>query len=49
MKGRGIFSWPDGRSYEGDFVNNHRHGQGRLTWEDGHYYDGEWHEGQQHG
>lgn len=28
--GRGLFVWPDGTCYEGDFVDNMRHGTGLL-------------------
>lgn len=29
--GSGIFIWPDGSKYDGDYVNNLRHGKGRTS------------------
>ena len=49
MEGRGVFRWPNGRVYEGNFVNNKKSGNGKMTWPEGNYYDGEWEEGLQHG
>lgn len=33
--GYGIQEWPDGRKYEGEFVNNLKHGDGVFTWTNG--------------
>ncbi len=33
--GQGIQEWPDGCKYEGDFVNNLKHGTGVFTWPNG--------------
>ena len=30
--GRGIFSWPNGARYEGDYVDNVRTGSGEKFW-----------------
>ena len=49
MHGRGIFRWNDGRTYEGDFVNDRKEGQGVLVWKDGRKYDGQWKNGKQDG
>lgn len=42
MHGRGIFKWPDGRVYDGDYANDKKHGFGRVCWPDGREYEGEW-------
>lgn len=49
MEGKGIFKWPDGRTYNGDYLNDQKHGYGEFTWPDGRYYKGYWKEGKQHG
>ena len=35
MSGRGVFSWPDGRKYEGDYVTDIKEGNGLFIWPDG--------------
>ncbi len=35
MHGNGVYKYPDGRIYEGEFVNNVKHGYGILTFPDG--------------
>jgi len=42
MHGKGVFSWADGRKYEGDYFDDKKQGQGIFTWPDGRKYDGEW-------
>ncbi len=42
MHGRGIFKWPDGRVYDGDYAHDKKHGFGRVCWPDGREYEGEW-------
>lgn len=37
-------TWPDGASYEGDYVEGKKHGTGRFTWADGSTYTGEFQE-----
>ena len=32
ISGYGVFKWPDGRHYIGDFVNAQMHGHGKLSW-----------------
>jgi hypothetical protein len=50
MNGTGIFRWPDGRIYEGEFVNDLKQGKGRIMWPDGNkVYDGEWNNDHPHG
>jgi len=45
MTGMGIMTWPDGRQYEGEFLNDKRHGYGVYKWS-GRQYVGEWLDGQ---
>lgn len=45
MDGQGILTWKDGKSYEGNFVNDKREGQGTFIWSDGRKYIGEWKNG----
>ena len=35
--------------YEGEYLNDNKHGFGIYTWADGKQYIGEWYEGKQHG
>ena len=32
MHGKGIYTWPDGRKYEGSYVQDKKEGQGEYTW-----------------
>ena len=45
MDGEGVFTWPDGRKYEGEDVDDKKDGQGTFTWPDGRKYIGEWKNG----
>lgn len=45
MNGRGIYKWPDGRIYEGDYVDDKKEGQGILISASGKKYDGAWKSG----
>ena len=49
MHGKGTFKWPDGRVYEGDYVEDKKQGMGTVTWPDGRAYEGMWKNGMQHG
>jgi hypothetical protein len=49
MQGKGVFTWPDGRKYEGEYLNDKKHGFGIFTFKDGRVYEGEWENGKQHG
>ena len=42
MHGKGKFTWPDGREYNGEFANDKKEGHGVFAWIDGRVYDGEW-------
>lgn len=43
--GHGIYTWPDGRQYEGEYYNDKKHGFGIYTWADGRRYEGNWEHG----
>ena len=47
--GRGIYRWPDGSWYEGDFRDGRRHGQGVFVWPNGERYEGEYRNGEADG
>lgn len=32
MHGKGIFSWPDGKKYIGQYLEDKKAGYGELTW-----------------
>lgn len=32
MEGKGLYKWKDGRSYDGEFKNDKKHGFGIFTW-----------------
>ena len=49
MDGDGLYTWSDGRSYAGQYMNDKKHGRGKYTWANGKTYDGEWKDGKQHG
>lgn len=49
MDGKGIFRWPDGKTYEGEYVKDKKQGKGTYKWPDGRVYEGGWHNGKQHG
>ncbi len=49
MEGKGKFIWPDGRSYEGDYLDDKKHGLGTFKWKDGKMYKGQWGNGKQEG
>lgn len=33
MNGKGVYHWNDGRKYEGEYLNDQKHGHGRYTWQ----------------
>ena len=49
MEGFGVFTWPDGRKYEGEYMNDKKEGTGVFSWPDGRKYNGLWKNGKQHG
>jgi hypothetical protein len=42
MNGFGIFDWPDGRKYEGEYLDDKKHGKGTFRWADNRTYCGTW-------
>lgn len=49
MHGKGVYSWPDGKKYDGEFFNDKKHGQGSFEWENGDKYTGQWKDGKMNG
>lgn len=47
--GKASYEWPDGRSYDGNFVFGKPEGIGAGSWPSGDRYRGTWHEGRKHG
>jgi hypothetical protein len=45
MHGNGVFTWPDGRRYEGSYVQDKKQGHGTFEWPDGKKYVGDWFDG----
>ena len=45
MNGHGIFTWKDGRVYEGQYTDDKKHGPGEFRWPDGRVLKGKWHYG----
>jgi hypothetical protein len=40
MHGKGVFTWSDGRRYEGSYIDDKKEGQGMFEWPDGRKYIG---------
>lgn len=49
MEGSGVFTWRDGRRYEGEYTNDKKNGYGEFTWPNGKVYKGMWRDGKQDG
>ena len=49
MDGKGEFTWPDGKSYFGNYENDEKNGYGEFNWPDGRMYSGNWENNKQHG
>ena len=47
MNGKGTFTWPDKRRFEGYYKNGKKHGKGIFYWPDGNKCEGEWDNGEQ--
>ena len=48
-KGEGIFSWENGNSYNGNFVDGMIEGYGTYKWYNGKIYTGDWKNNTMHG
>jgi hypothetical protein len=46
--GRGIYSWPLGDVYIGDWREGRQHGHGKYRFPDGRVFDGDWAMGEPH-
>ena len=44
-----MFEWPDGRRYEGEFIDDAQSGLGVLLWRDGTVYHGQFANDKMHG
>jgi hypothetical protein len=40
MHGRGIYNWPDGAHFEGEYKNNIKEGIGNFKWSNGRIFEG---------
>ena len=49
MDGKGKLFYEDGRTYEGEYHKDQKHGWGVYTWNTGKKYEGPWLVGKQHG
>jgi hypothetical protein len=45
MTGKGKMTWPDGKIYEGGFLNDKKHGVGKFFYPDGKFMEGDWSNG----
>ena len=49
MHGRGVYVWPSGQSYEGEYKADLKDGYGSYRWKDGRRYIGDWKNNKRHG
>jgi hypothetical protein len=47
--GHGVYTWPSGNRYEGQFKDNKKHGKGKMDFSDGNKYIGDWIDGNRTG
>jgi hypothetical protein len=47
--GVGLFEWPDGSVYKGEWENCRENGNGKFTGVNGTIYEGQWKDGKYHG
>ena len=43
--GKGVFTWPDGRKYDGQWSKGKQHGRAKYTFSDGAVKNGVWDQG----
>uniref|UniRef100_A0A087YMS8 MYND-type domain-containing protein n=1 Tax=Poecilia formosa TaxID=48698 RepID=A0A087YMS8_POEFO len=48
-EGFGVQEWPDGSKYEGEFLDDFKHGKGRYSWKNGEFYEGFFYKDFKHG
>ena len=49
MHGKGLYKWPDGGEYYGEYVNNIKEGNGRFKWVNGKVFEGQFKRGKPSG
>ena len=49
MHGKGVYKWPEGGEYDGEYVNGIKEGKGIFTWEDGRIFKGPFTKGKPNG
>lgn len=49
MNGKGQYTWPDKRLFEGNYIDDKKEGYGEFTWPNGRKYKGNWKNGKQDG
>lgn len=49
MNGKGMFVWPDGRRFRGQYKKDKKEGYGVFEHTNGNKYVGNWQDGLQHG
>ena len=49
VNGHGVYTWADGRRYEGEYKDGNKNGHGVFTWADGRRYEGECKDGKWNG
>ena len=49
MHGYGVFTWADGRKFEGNYYEDLKTGHGIFYWPNGQIYEGFWKDGLQEG
>ena len=49
MNGSGVFTWPDGRKFEGRYVDGGKTGLGTFEWPNGNRYYGDFDDDQRNG
>ena len=49
MHGKGLYKWPNGNEYEGEYVKNIKEGEGEIRWKNGKKFRGKFSKGVPHG